>query len=247
MGVHRSAAVSSVHEDADGVTVRSGALEPLRARWVVAADGAASTPRAVSGTPFRGDPARVHMVGGPRGLLVVLPMHLDGWARVVLRLPDGPAPGASGTPAALDSTSPCGTPSPSRPRCPARPTPRGSRPGAAPAAPTPWAYSPAPTSPPARGPCARPPPGPDGTPPCAASSPPRPAPSPSPPPAGPGRPELNGGEGPGRPGVAPTRQSRATWPRLAEDHERRGSAGTHQCPSSVTPSHRGSSPGTWLA
>ncbi|MGW6878754.1 FAD-dependent oxidoreductase [Streptomyces goshikiensis] len=41
------------------------------------------------------------MVGGPRGLLVVLPMHLDGWARVVLHLPDGPAPGASDTPAAL--------------------------------------------------------------------------------------------------------------------------------------------------
>ncbi|MFD5546430.1 FAD-dependent oxidoreductase [Streptomyces goshikiensis] len=118
--VHRSAAVSSVHEDAEGVTVRSDALEPLRARWVVAADGAASTLRALSGTPFRGrtyagtwqladlrvedpslDPARVHMVGGPRGLLVVLPMHLDGWARVVLHLPDGPAPGASDTPAAL--------------------------------------------------------------------------------------------------------------------------------------------------
>ncbi|MFJ5631646.1 FAD-dependent oxidoreductase [Streptomyces goshikiensis] len=45
---------SRVHEDAEGVTVRSGALEPLRARWVVAADGAASTLQALSGTPFRG-------------------------------------------------------------------------------------------------------------------------------------------------------------------------------------------------
>ncbi|GAA0674057.1 hypothetical protein GCM10010193_28600 [Kitasatospora atroaurantiaca] len=114
--VHRSAAVRSVDEDADCVTVRSDALDPLRARWVVAADGASSTLRALAGTAFRGrtyagtwqladlrvedpslDPARVHMVGGPRGLLVVLPMHLDGWARVVLHLPHGPAPsGADG-------------------------------------------------------------------------------------------------------------------------------------------------------
>ncbi|MFF4389570.1 FAD-dependent oxidoreductase [Streptomyces sp. NPDC001552] len=106
--VHRSTAVRSVDEDADGVTVRSDALGPVRARWVVAADGASSTLRALAGTAFRGrtyagawqladlrveepslDPARVHMVGGPRGLLVVLPMHLDGWARVVLHLPHG--------------------------------------------------------------------------------------------------------------------------------------------------------------
>ncbi len=63
----------------------------------MAADGASSTLRALAGTAFRGrtyagawqladlrvdgpslDPAQVHMVGGPRGLLVVLPMHLDG-------------------------------------------------------------------------------------------------------------------------------------------------------------------------
>ncbi|WP_405790195.1 FAD-dependent oxidoreductase [Streptomyces sp. NBC_01367] len=106
--VHRSTAVRSVDEDADGVTVRSDALGPVRARWVVAADGASSALRALAGTAFRGrtyagawqladlrvedpslDPARVHMVGGPRGLLVVLPMHLDGWARVVLHLPHG--------------------------------------------------------------------------------------------------------------------------------------------------------------
>ncbi|MER6449281.1 FAD-dependent oxidoreductase [Streptomyces venezuelae] len=106
--VHRSTAVRSVDEDADGVTVRSDTLGPVRARWVVAADGASSTLRALAGTAFRGrtyagawqladlrvkdpslDPARVHMVGGPRGLLVVLPMHLDGWARVVLHLPHG--------------------------------------------------------------------------------------------------------------------------------------------------------------
>ncbi|MFJ3922108.1 FAD-dependent oxidoreductase [Streptomyces sp. NPDC090022] len=110
--VHRSAAVRSVQEDADHVTVRTDALDPLRVRWVVAADGASSTLRALAGTAFRGrtyagtwqladlrvedpslDPARVHMVGGPRGLLVVLPMHLDGWARVVLHLPHGPTPG----------------------------------------------------------------------------------------------------------------------------------------------------------
>ncbi|MFF4423113.1 hypothetical protein ACFY04_20425 [Streptomyces sp. NPDC001549] len=42
------------------------------------------------------DPARVHMVGGPRGLLVVLPMHLDGWARVVLHLPHGRVAGGCG-------------------------------------------------------------------------------------------------------------------------------------------------------
>ncbi|MFD9518384.1 FAD-dependent oxidoreductase [Streptomyces sp. NPDC059979] len=118
--VHRSAAVRSVGEDADGVTVRSDALDPLRARWVVAADGASSTLRALTGTAFRGrtyagtwqladlqvenpslDPARVHMVGGPRGLLVVLPMHLDGWARVVLHQPQGSAPGGAEAPEAL--------------------------------------------------------------------------------------------------------------------------------------------------
>ncbi|MFI1471457.1 FAD-dependent oxidoreductase [Streptomyces wuyuanensis] len=110
--VHRSAAVRSAVEDADGVTVRSDALDPLRARWVVAADGASSTLRALAGAAFRGrtypgswqladlrvedpslDPGRVHMIGGPRGLLVVLPMHLEGWARVVLHLPHGPRPG----------------------------------------------------------------------------------------------------------------------------------------------------------
>lgn len=116
--VHRSTAVRSVDEDAEGVTVRSDALGPLRTRWVVAADGASSTLRALAGTPFRGrmyagtwqladlrvedpslDPARVHMVGGPRGLLVVLPMHLDGWARVVLHLPhDRPAGDSLGGP-----------------------------------------------------------------------------------------------------------------------------------------------------
>ncbi|MFD7321691.1 FAD-dependent oxidoreductase [Streptomyces sp. NPDC059875] len=121
--VHRSVAVRSIDEDVDGVTVRSDALDPLRARWVIAADGASSTLRALAGTAFRGrtyaglwqladlrvedpslDPTRVHMVGGPRGLLVVLPMHLDGWARVVLHLPHGLAPsGADGAdgPAAL--------------------------------------------------------------------------------------------------------------------------------------------------
>ncbi|MFJ2477410.1 FAD-dependent oxidoreductase [Streptomyces sp. NPDC087659] len=110
--VHRSAAVRSVEEDADGVTVLSDAVDPLRARWAVAADGASSTLRALAGAAFHGrtypgtwrladlrvehpslDPGRVHMMGGPRGLLVVLPMHLEGWARVVLHLPHGPAPG----------------------------------------------------------------------------------------------------------------------------------------------------------
>ncbi|MEU6486479.1 NAD(P)/FAD-dependent oxidoreductase [Streptomyces sp. NPDC046887] len=109
--VHRSVPVRSVEEDADAVTVRSDALEPLRARWAVAADGASSTLRTLAGTAFRGrtypgtwqladlrvedpslDPARIHMVGGERGLLVVLPMHLDGWARVVLQRPHTPAP-----------------------------------------------------------------------------------------------------------------------------------------------------------
>ncbi|MFG2982230.1 FAD-dependent oxidoreductase [Streptomyces sp. NPDC048258] len=118
--VHRATAVRSVDEDADGVTVRSDALDPLRTRWVVAADGASSTLRALAGTAFRGrthsgtwqladlrvegpslDPARVHMIGGPRGLLVVLPMHLDGWARVVLHLPHGPAPSGADDPAVL--------------------------------------------------------------------------------------------------------------------------------------------------
>ncbi|MFD5488736.1 NAD(P)/FAD-dependent oxidoreductase [Streptomyces sp. INR7] len=118
--VHRSTSVTSVEEDADGVTVRCDALEPLCARWVVGADGASSTLRALAGTAFRGrtyggtwqladlqvdepslDPARVHMVGGPRGLLVVLPMHLDGWARVVLHRPGGLVPGAAQDPGAL--------------------------------------------------------------------------------------------------------------------------------------------------
>ncbi|MEV6397381.1 NAD(P)/FAD-dependent oxidoreductase [Streptomyces sp. NPDC051907] len=118
--VHRSTAVRSVDEDADGVTLLSDSLDPLRARWVVAADGASSTLRALTGTAFHGrtyaglwqladlrvegpslDPTRVHMVGGPRGLLVVLPMHLDGWARVVLHLPHGPAPGGADGPEAL--------------------------------------------------------------------------------------------------------------------------------------------------
>ncbi|MFB7368577.1 FAD-dependent oxidoreductase [Streptomyces sp. NPDC056222] len=118
--VHRSVPVRSIDEDADGVTVRSDALDPLRARWVVAADGASSTLRALAGTAFRGrthaglwqladlrvedpslDPTRVHMVGGPRGLLVVLPMHLDGWARVVLHRPHGLAPGDADGPAGL--------------------------------------------------------------------------------------------------------------------------------------------------
>ncbi|MFD8888884.1 FAD-dependent oxidoreductase [Streptomyces sp. NPDC059566] len=119
--VHRATAVRSVEEDADGVTVRSDALEPLRARWVVAADGASSTLRALAGTAFRGgtyagawqladlrvddpslDPARVHMVGGPRGLLVVLPMHLDGWTRVVLHLPQGRVRAAANGPEGTD-------------------------------------------------------------------------------------------------------------------------------------------------
>ncbi|MFD7611656.1 FAD-dependent oxidoreductase [Streptomyces sp. NPDC059828] len=111
--VHRSTPVRSVvDDDADAVTVVPEGLDPLRASWVVAADGASSTLRALAGTAFRGrtyagtwqladlrvdspslDPARVHMVGGPRGLLVVLPMHLDGWARVVLHMPHGHAPG----------------------------------------------------------------------------------------------------------------------------------------------------------
>ncbi|WP_051782324.1 MULTISPECIES: FAD-dependent oxidoreductase [unclassified Streptomyces] len=110
--VHRSTAVRSIDQHADGVAVRSDTLGPLRARWVAAADGASSTLPALAGTPFCGrtyagtwqlanlrmadpspDPARVHMVGGPRGLLVVLPMHLDGWARVVLHLPNGQVPG----------------------------------------------------------------------------------------------------------------------------------------------------------
>ncbi|MGW4690531.1 FAD-dependent oxidoreductase [Streptomyces sp. NPDC004244] len=118
--VHRSTAVRSADEDAAGVTVRSDALEPLRARWVVAADGASSTLRALAGTAFPGrtyagtwhladlrvedpsmDPGRVHMIGGPRGLLVVLPMHLDGWARVVLHLPHGPAQEGADGPAWL--------------------------------------------------------------------------------------------------------------------------------------------------
>ncbi|MGV9271591.1 FAD-dependent oxidoreductase [Kitasatospora sp. NPDC003701] len=111
--VHRSTPVRSVAEDADGVTVRPEGLDPVRARWVVAADGAASTLRTLTGTAFRGrtypgrwqladlrvtdpslDPARVHMVGGPRGLLVVLPMHLDGWVRVVLHRPADDRTGA---------------------------------------------------------------------------------------------------------------------------------------------------------
>ncbi|HEY9367976.1 NAD(P)/FAD-dependent oxidoreductase [Streptomyces sp.] len=111
--VHRSAAVRSVTEHAEEVSVVSDALDPLRARWVVAADGASSTLRAVTGSAFPGrtysgtwlladlrvedpslDPSHVHMVGGPRGLLVVLPMHLDGWVRVVLHLPHGPASGS---------------------------------------------------------------------------------------------------------------------------------------------------------
>lgn len=118
--VHRAAAVRSVAEDAGGVTVRCEALEPLRARWVVGADGASSTLRALTGTAFRGrtyggtwqladlqvdgpsmDPARVHMVGGPRGLLVVLPMHLDGSARVVLHRPGGPVPDGTEDPWSL--------------------------------------------------------------------------------------------------------------------------------------------------
>ncbi|MFD5427155.1 FAD-dependent oxidoreductase [Streptomyces sp. NPDC127084] len=113
--VHRSVAVRSVSEDADAVAVESDGLGTLRARWVVAADGASSTLRALAGTAFHGhtypgtwqladlrvenpslDPARVHMVGGPRGLLVVLPMHLDGWARVVLHLPHGASTGGTG-------------------------------------------------------------------------------------------------------------------------------------------------------
>ncbi|MFI8344681.1 FAD-dependent oxidoreductase [Streptomyces sp. NPDC085639] len=121
--VHRATAVRSVEEDADGVTVRSDALEPLRARWVVAADGASSTLRALAGTAFRGgtyagawqladlrvdapslDPARVHMVGGPRGLLVVLPMHLDGWTRVVLHLPQGRVRAAAKRPDGTDGS-----------------------------------------------------------------------------------------------------------------------------------------------
>ncbi|MFG2821263.1 FAD-dependent oxidoreductase [Kitasatospora sp. NPDC048365] len=104
--VHRSTPVRSVVEDAAGATVHADGVEPVRARWVVAADGASSALRALSGTGFRGwtypgswqladlrvsdpalDPGLVHMVGGPRGLLVVLPMHLDGWVRVVLHLP----------------------------------------------------------------------------------------------------------------------------------------------------------------
>ncbi|MFF3013407.1 FAD-dependent oxidoreductase [Streptomyces sp. NPDC057939] len=118
--IHRSAAVRTVTEDAGGVTLRADGVGPLRARWVVAADGASSTLRTLAGTAFRGrthagtwqladlrveapslDPERVHMVGGPRGLLVVLPMHLDGWVRVVLHLPRGPRPGTGDGPGAL--------------------------------------------------------------------------------------------------------------------------------------------------
>ncbi|MFJ9648859.1 FAD-dependent oxidoreductase [Streptomyces sp. NPDC101206] len=93
--VHRSTAVRSADEDAAGVTVRSDALEPLRARWVVAADGASNTagpgrygvprpdlrrhlaPRRSAGRgPLDGSGPR-HMIGGPRGLLVVLHLPHD--------------------------------------------------------------------------------------------------------------------------------------------------------------------------
>ncbi|MFF4319220.1 FAD-dependent oxidoreductase [Streptomyces sp. NPDC001568] len=52
--VHRSAAVRTVAEDAGGVTLRADGVGPLRARWVVAADGASSTLRTLAGTAFRG-------------------------------------------------------------------------------------------------------------------------------------------------------------------------------------------------
>ncbi|RST09549.1 FAD-dependent monooxygenase [Streptomyces sp. WAC05374] len=116
--MHRSADVRALRETPGGVALTTDSSRELRARCAVAADGASSTLRALTGTPFRGttypgswfladlrvtepsvDPGRVHMICDPRGLLVVLPMHLEGWVRVVMHRP-GPALAGRGAPSA---------------------------------------------------------------------------------------------------------------------------------------------------
>jgi 2-polyprenyl-6-methoxyphenol hydroxylase-like FAD-dependent oxidoreductase len=105
--VHRSATVTGVDQDADGVRADCGSAGVAKARWLVAADGAASSVRGMEGIDFAGrtypgdwvladlevdraslDRTSMHMLFSPRGLAVVLPMHLPDWLRVFVHLPD---------------------------------------------------------------------------------------------------------------------------------------------------------------
>ncbi|MCZ0991644.1 FAD-dependent oxidoreductase [Streptomyces diastatochromogenes] len=106
VSVHRGVSVRSVREEPFGVLLGVEGLGALRARCVIAADGISSTVRSVTGTAFRGHTHpglwtladlqvsaaslpldRIHMITSRRGLLVVLPMHLDGWVRIVQHHP----------------------------------------------------------------------------------------------------------------------------------------------------------------
>ncbi|MFJ9817487.1 FAD-dependent oxidoreductase [Streptomyces sp. NPDC101151] len=111
VSVHRGVTVRSVREVPFGVQLATEGLGTLHTRCVIAADGISSTVRSQTRTPFRGHTHpglwtladlqvsgsslpldRIHMVTSRRGLMVVLPMHLDGWVRTVLHHPSAAAP-----------------------------------------------------------------------------------------------------------------------------------------------------------
>ncbi|MFF8770006.1 FAD-dependent oxidoreductase [Kitasatospora sp. NPDC015120] len=112
----RGAEVTGLHQDAEGVTVRTvedGAAATHRARYAVGADGVHSTVRDLLGLPFPGESvvdsmllADVRLAREPDdglaagadddGLALLVPFG-DGWYRVLAwdrneRLPDGAAP-----------------------------------------------------------------------------------------------------------------------------------------------------------
>lgn len=108
VAVARSTTVVGVEQHGAGVRTDCGPTGTWDAGLVVAADGAGSTVRALTGIDFPGrtypgdwlladlhvgpashDPAEMHMLFSERGLAVVLPMHLDDWLRVFVHLPDG--------------------------------------------------------------------------------------------------------------------------------------------------------------
>lgn len=94
----------------DGATAVTGDGETIHARWVVGCDGIGSRVRTDAGIAYRGttyrhpylladlradcalDADALHMVLDPAGLLAVLPMHLEGWRRVLVQLPAGQRP-----------------------------------------------------------------------------------------------------------------------------------------------------------
>lgn len=90
-----------------GVTAEASGGRTIRARWLIGCDGFSSQVRSAMGIAYRGktysnaysladlradcplDADELHMILDPAGLLAVLPMHLEGWRRVLVQLPPG--------------------------------------------------------------------------------------------------------------------------------------------------------------